>query len=269
MKSPLPRKKTKQKQNNLHDGSFRCSNYTVRLVIRIIRVIGKLPDNNVAHIAPEIGLRRLKLQLANLVLLPKRIDRADIAVVVVDAHLVHRLATRVLFHVVQRHELDPRMGGREDRVREVARVGDVVHAQVQPDDEVRLGQVLRVEEVVKVDGRVVHVLGVVGVCGARLVVVLLGDLDVVAGPVCCVDQVRRVLDREVDCALRGQDAVAPVFAVLVLLIHVDHAELGCCIRAPVQTARVFAFDDATLQLHRVARLVARPGESLRYWDGSC
>lgn len=73
----------------------------------------------------------------------------------------------------------------------------MMHSQVEPDDQVLLLQTLSVKEIVEVNRRVVYILTVESVSALGLGVLALCDLEVVFGPMCCIDQITAILHSQV------------------------------------------------------------------------
>lgn len=81
----------------------------------------------------------------------------------------------------------------------------MVHSKIKPDDQVLLFQILAVEEVVKIDRRVVYILTIESMSAFGLSILALCDVQVVLGPSCRVDQITAVLHRQVCQARVRQD----------------------------------------------------------------
>lgn len=112
-------------------------------------------------------------------------------------------AAGVAREVVLRGDDHGGMGLRENSVRDVGFVGDVVHAEVEVEDDVFLIERLAVEELVEVDDWGVWVAAVVGIGAVGLGVVALEGVEVVGCPVDGRTQGGRVLHREVNPVTGG------------------------------------------------------------------
>lgn len=71
----------------------------------------------------------------------------------------------------------------------------MVHPKIKPDDQILLLQIFAVEEVVKIDRRVVYILTIEPVSAFGLGILALCDVQVVLGPTCRIDQITAVLHR--------------------------------------------------------------------------
>lgn len=158
------------------------------------------------------------------------------------------------------------MRRREHGIGQIARVRHMVHTEIQPEDQILLLQALAVKVLVEVDGRIIHVLRVIRVGDPLLVIMLPGDLHVVPSPIGRVDEIRRVLHRQVRRAHGRQDAVPAGHAVLVLLVLVDDDEFRLAIGAPIEAGLVFGGNVAALELHRVALAAGGPRELAAHGD---
>ena len=213
-------------------------------------------------VAPQPAHARLardaEVQITVLTVLPEGIQLRDLALGIVDAGHLDALRARVDIVVVHRNQLNRAVRGGEDRIREIGGLGHVVHAEIEPDNDVGLGDVVAVEEGREVDHGVVRVLAVVGVGAAGLGVLLFGDEHIVRSPVGGVVEVGRVLDREVDGAGGGADLVAAGLTVGVGRVEVDDLVLGCAVGAVVDGAVVFGGDHSADEFHCVARFAVGP-----------
>lgn len=108
-----------------------------------------------------------------------------------------------------------------------------------------------------------NVLVIVRVCRARLMVMLLRNLDVILSPMCCVNQVAGVKDCQVRGAKCWRDAVASVLAVRITGILID--DVHHHVRIPVKAPFVFGLEEFSLQRHGVSRLAVGPGEVASGW----
>ena len=203
--------------------------------------------------------RHTEIQLTILTILPKLLQRRDLPLRIINPRHLNALRTRVDLVVVHRNELDRAVRRREHRVRQVRGLRDMVHAEVEPDDDVGLGDVVAVEEGGEIDHGVVRVLGVVRVGGAGLGVFLFGDEEVVGGPVGGVVEVGGILDGEVDGAGGGADLVAAGFAVGVGGVEVDDFVLGRGVGSVVDGGGIFGGDEFADEFHGVAGLAVGPG----------
>ena len=165
--------------------------------------------------------RHTEIQLTILTILPKLLQRRHLPLTVINPRHLDTLRTRVDLIVIHRNQLNRAVRRREDRVWKVGGLRDVVHAEIEPDDDVVLRDVVAVEEGGEIDHGVVRVLAVVGVGGAGLGVFLFGDEKVVGRPVGGVVEVGAVFDGEVDGACGRADLVATGFAVGVGRVEVD------------------------------------------------
>lgn len=76
----------------------------VRLIVRVIRAVGELPNHNITLIIPEILLDRRVLHSARTFLLAESLHSTDIATSVVNPDLVDSLPAGITIEVVQRRE---------------------------------------------------------------------------------------------------------------------------------------------------------------------
>jgi len=151
-----------------------------QLRIRMIRILGdiRLPNKTL-----QIRRRDTHVQLTTRLPDPE-IQRASNAPVhKINAGLVDGAAAGVAREIVLRGDDHGGMGLREDGVGDVGFVGDVVHAEVEVEDDVFLVEGLAVEEFIEVDDGRVRVAAVVGVGAVGLGVVALDGVEVVGCPV--------------------------------------------------------------------------------------
>jgi len=176
-----------------------------QLRIRMIRILGdiRLPNKTL-----QIRRRDTHIQLAARLPDPK-IQRARNAPIhKVDAGLVDGAAAGVAREVVLRGDDHGGMGLREDGVGDVGFVGDVVHAEVEVEDDVFLVEGLAIEEFIEVDDGRVRVAAVVGVGAVGLGVVALDGVEVVGCPVDGGAEGGGVLHCEMDSVTGGWDLVS-------------------------------------------------------------
>lgn len=97
---------------------------TVNLIIRVIRVIRELPDNDITLIIPQIGLLLRIVNLARIrwLFLSESVDLGCVAITILDTNHIDGAAALVDAKVVAGHELDTGVGGCENRVGEITSV---------------------------------------------------------------------------------------------------------------------------------------------------
>lgn len=166
-------------------------------MIRILRRI-RLP-----HETLQIRGRDTHIQATRRLLHPEIQRAGDTPIHKIDARLVDGAAAGVAGEVVLRSNEHGGIGLREDGVGDVGLVGDVVHAEVEVEDDVFLVEGLAVEEFVEVDDGGGGVAAVVGVGAVGLGVVALDGVEVVGRPVDGGAEGGGVLDCEVDPVAGG------------------------------------------------------------------
>jgi len=130
-------------------------NAGIRLVERAVRVEWVLLYDQVTPVVPKIGLAHLR----SITLF----DSRHSAICVDSPDDVPTTPAGIHVEVVAGHKLHTGVRGRHHRVGQVARRRHVVHAEIDPHNQVRLVQRLRVKELVEVHWWVVYVLVLVRV----------------------------------------------------------------------------------------------------------
>lgn len=146
-------------------------------------MIGVLGDISFADERLQVRRRDTHIQRARRRLNPKVQRARNAAIDIVNARLVDGATAGVTGEVVLRGDDHGGMGLREDGVGDVGFVGDVVHAEVEVEDDVFLVEGLAVEEFVEIDYWGGGVAAVVGVGAVGLGVVALDSVEVVGCPV--------------------------------------------------------------------------------------
>ncbi len=146
-------------------------------------MVGVLGDISLADKRLQVRRRDAHIDRASRLLDPEIQRAGDAPVDKINARLVDGAAAGVAGEVVLRGDDHGGMGLREDGVGDVGFVGDVVHAEVEVNDDVFLVEGLAVEELVEVDDGVGRVAAVVGVGAVWLGVVALDGVEVVGCPV--------------------------------------------------------------------------------------
>lgn len=148
-----------------------------------IRMIGVLGGVGLADERLQVRGGNAHIQRARRRLDPEIQSRSNAAIDIINACLVDGATAGVAREVVLRGDDHGGMGLREDGVWDVGFVGDVVHAEVEVEDNVFLVEGLAVEEFVEIDYWGGGVAAVVGVGAVGLGVVALDSVEVVGCPI--------------------------------------------------------------------------------------
>ena len=185
-----------------------------------------------------------------------------------DADHVHGLDTWTSLEVVDWREVNTRVRGCENGHWQIAlwtvsawgfgafhhdltyRMGNVVHAKVEPQNEILVSQRLAIEELIEVNGRVGLVHGVEDVSRSRFCLLCNGEHEISLSPSCGVEKHIGVFNGKVASACVWHDLVRPVFSVSGLLILVQDKHFLWSRRLPIKAALVFCFKETPFQLHR-------------------
>lgn len=139
-------------------------------------------------------------------------------------------------------------------MRRTFRAGEVMHAQVEPDHEVFLGQRFAVEEFGEVLLRLPWQVDVLEAVAIWLIVVLAGDGQVMLRKLPVLPRERRVERSQPNIRSAGQDTIATLLAPDILVILVENNIHGAIVTSPVERALSLKILDVELHLFELTEL---------------
>lgn len=234
------------------------------LIPPVLWVVRELSDDNVTLIVGELTTSLGEVGRAARGGASKEGNIVDVTLLKVDSDLVHRVLGRVSNVEVDWFNFHGGVGAGEDGVWQVGLVWDVVHAEVEPDDEILLVDGFAVEVLAEVDDGVFDIDGVIWMGGLTLGFLALGDVHVVSGPFGGLSQVGGALDGHVNWLGGWVKLVSSVFSVLVGDVLVDNGVAGSSVGTKVDGS--LGVNPSFLQLHGVSWFALVPVVLLGGWD---
>lgn len=137
-------------------------------------------------------------------------------------------------------------------------MGNVMHAKIEPQDEILVSQRLAIEELVEVNWWIGLVHGVEDAGRPRFCLLGNGEHEIPFGPSCRVEKHTRVFNGKMAGACIWHNSVGPVFSVSGLLVLVQDKHFLWSRRLPIKAALIFCLKETPFQFHRAVLSTLRP-----------